>query len=164
MAEPENQGTVVKESPDIKANLGKLPLAEKILALVAILVVIGWIIAWSGTGGWVYQGLFKSWFATLSFFGALSVATVVILKLFGIRPIPPDLERHVIPVASLLPVVGFVLEAVLRTPAALLTIGGSLALAYLSATTYWRKHIPEIAMQPLGKDAAAEPPAQPPAA
>jgi len=154
MAEPENQGTVVKEGPDIKANLGKLPLAEKSLAVIAVLVVLGWIILWSRAGSCT---LFRSWFATFSFLGALAVAAVVIMKLFGVRPIPPTLERQVIPIASLLPVVGFVLEAVLSTPASLLTIGGSLALAYLSATTYWRKHIPEIVMQPLGKDAASEP-------
>ena len=139
-------------SADLKAEIEKLPLTEKVISPIALLVVVGWIIRWSSTG---YFDLFKAWFATLSFLGALAVAILVGLKLFRIRPLPPKVERQVIPIASIIPVAGILIESV-NSVYNFLTVGGSIALAYISATTYWRKHIPEFAMKPLGETAATE--------
>ena len=48
-------------------------LAEKIVACLALIVLIGGIITWSQKGGWQFYGLFVAWFPTLSFLGALAV-------------------------------------------------------------------------------------------
>ncbi|MBI4603172.1 MAG: hypothetical protein HY721_14530 [Planctomycetes bacterium] len=162
-AEPE----AATETPgtDLKAEIAKLPLAEKVLAPIAVLVVIGWLIAWTRSEVF-YYALFKSWFATLSFLGALAVAVLVGLKLFGIRPLPPAVDRLLVPVASLLPVAGYLIE-IISPIYQFFTVGGSIALAYISATTYWRKHIPAVATKPLGEAPPAEPAepgAAPPAA
>jgi hypothetical protein len=141
--------------PDFQANFKQLPLVEKVLAVIAIVVIIGWIIAWSRKGDSVYtiSGFFSNWFTPLSFLGALAIVTLVVLKVFGVRPLPPNVESKVIPIASLLPVLGY-LTSIINMPAMLLTIGGSIALAYISATTYWRQRIPEFATKPLGPPAA----------
>ncbi len=128
--------------PDIVGNFKKLPLAEKIVCGMALLVEIGWVITWSQTGGWEYSGL-SHWFPLLSFVGALAVVALVALKVLAIRLLPPNLEKHAIPVASLLPVLGFVIQTV-STVSVFLTVVGSLAMAYVSATTYWRKHMPKL--------------------
>jgi len=155
MTEPEKETqpvAPVAQGPDVKANFSKLPLLEKVLAIIALVVVIGWIIGWSSKKmPWEISGLFKSWFGTLSFFGSLAIVALVGLKVGGIRPLPPNLENMVIPIASLLPVVGYVLEVLFDFPFVyFLIMTGSLALAYLSATTYWRKSIPDIVTKPLG--------------
>jgi hypothetical protein len=125
-----------------------MPLAEKVLGVLALLVIVGWLVQ----GKLVWTSLFKFWYPTLSFLGAITVATILVLKIFGVRPIPPAIERQVIPIASLLPIVGFLIQF-LSSFDSFLTMGGSLALAYVSATTYWKKRIPEFATNPLGKDA-----------
>ncbi len=144
----------------IKAEIERLPLAEKVLAPIALLVAAGWIIQWFS---WQNFGLFTRWFDTLSFLGALAVAVIVGLKLFGKRPLPPNIERQVVPIASLIPVAGFLIQSIQTIPH-FLTVGGSLALAYISATTYWRKRIPELATKPLGEHPSGEQDASPPAA
>jgi hypothetical protein len=141
------------QAAEIKANLGKMPLAEKVLGAIALCILIGWILP----GSFFKDTFFRMWFPTLSFVGALIVAALVILKLFGQRPLPPKAERYVIPVASLLPVLGFLVDELLSVTR-LLTVGGSIVLAYISATTYWRKHIPEFAMKPLGDASSSEAP------
>ena len=149
--------------PNPMANFLKLSLAEKIVTCIAILVVLGWIITWSQAGGWKFAGLFVSWFPTLSFFGALAVAALVILRTLGIKPLAPNIEKHVIPVASLLPVVGY-LMGLISNIGAFLTIGGSMALAYVSAMTYWKKHIPVIPLQDGASAPGGSAPPAPPAA
>jgi hypothetical protein len=123
-----------------------LTLAEKILGTIAIAVLVGWVAQWASAEHG-FQ-LFKVWFETLSFCGALLIVVFVGLKLLGKQPLPAAIERQVIPIASLIPVAGFLIESV-QTPYRFLTVGGSLALAYFSVTTYWRRHIPEFATRPL---------------
>ncbi len=128
--------------PDIAGNIKRLPLAEKLVVCIALLVELGWVITWSQSGGWEYQGL-SQWFPMLSFFGALAVVALVVLKVLGIKFLPPNVEKLAIPVASLLPVLGFVIQSVISV-SIFLTMVGSLAMAYVSATTYWRKHMPVL--------------------
>lgn len=120
-------------------NLAALPLREKILGPLALLIVIGWIIPGSGFS----ERFPKEWFATVSFLAALAIATLITLKLFGRRPLPEQVERYSIAVVSLLPIVGFLITSLQSVPY-FLTVGGSMALAYVSASVYWRKHIPDL--------------------
>ncbi len=137
-------------------SLSRLSLAEKILGAIGVLIIIGWILGWS-QGGFG----FKNWFPLLSFPGALVVVALLILKLLGKKFLPEKMENLALSIASLAPVVGFMIWQI-SSPASFLTVGGSIALAYISATTYWRKHIPSIAMDPLGAgQSGAASPAEP---
>lgn len=130
-----------------------LPLAEKILGPIALLVVIGWLISGSG-----FSHRFpKEWFATASFLSALAIATLIVLKVFGKRPLPEHVERYSIAIVSLLPILGFLISSLKSVPY-FLTVGGSMALAYVSASVYWRKHIPDLGEKIEEKEAAAPKP------
>jgi len=152
MTEPDRSSAVSSEVEEIKANLGKIPFAEKILAPIAILVILGWLLQWSI----FWKIFFSQLYPTLSFLGALGVAVLVILKLFGKRPLPPRIEKYAIAISSLLPVVGFVLGS-FSSVEHFLTAGGAIALGYISATTYWRRQISELTPKQLGEGAAAQP-------
>ncbi|MBN1441410.1 MAG: hypothetical protein JXA90_01825 [Planctomycetes bacterium] len=141
------QGKVT--TTDMMANAKRLPLVEKILGGIALVVIAGWIYVWSA-GGWFGA----DWFPILSFVGALDIAAFVILKIVGISLFQPKLEKWILPVLSLLPVVGYLIQIV-TSVGTFLTVGGSLALAYVSAMTYWRKHLPEFSTQPGGEAADA---------
>ena len=148
MDEQKPESAVVREVMEAKANLGKLPLAEKVLAAVSLLILIGWAMTWVQ---WKNFGLFATTFSTLSFLGALVVAAAVILKLFGVRILPTGLERQVISIASLLPLAGYLVN-LLAVPSTFLTVAGSIALAYLSVMTYWRARVPGFATKPLSTE------------
>ena len=138
---------------ELKAKIEKLPLSEKVLAPIAVAVLVGWIVQWSKEND---IGLLRSWFDTLSFCGALAVTLLVGAKLVGKKPLPPKLERLVVPIASLVPLAGYLID-IINPIYRFLTVGGSIALAYLSATTYWRRHLPPVITQPLDTTPPAEP-------
>jgi len=139
---------------EIRSNLKDLSRTNKVLAPIAMFVVVGWFFTWI-TGGTESVKLFSNWFQTLSFFGALVVAVLVSFRLFSKQFLPESIDRRTVAIASLLPVLGYLLEIVtgLQT---FLTIGGSIAMAYIAATTHWRKHIPQFVTSPLGDAEAAQ--------
>ena len=137
----------------LRTNFKAMPIIDKVLGITAVLVVVGWLTTW--LSGEESVQLFKSWFQTLSFFGALVVFVVESLRLHGKQPLSETYQRKCLAVASLLPVAGFVFH-ISTSVGTFLTMGGSIALAYFSATTYWRKNIPDFVTDPLGQDAKAE--------
>ncbi len=139
---------------EIKSNFRGLSVIDKVLAPISVFVIAGWVIHWV-SGGTNAFGLFSDWFQTLSFFGALTVAVLVNLRIMGKQFLPLHIDRRSVAIASLVPVVGYLFE-IITSLAAFLTIGGSIALAYISATTYWRKHLPSFATEPLGSAASQE--------
>jgi len=149
---PASQDTVTKDTvKKSNASLKNLSLTDKVLAPIGILVLSGWAAHWLFVGGPEAQFLlFKSWFQTLSFFGALTVATLAAMKYFGKGFLSESAERLTLSVATLCLVVGYLIEIV-TSLGTFLTIGGSIALGYISLTTYWRKHIPRFATDPLGE-------------
>ena len=151
MSEESRPQSGVGGSVDLKAEMRKLPLAEKILAPIALVVVVGYFLF----GRVFWQGMFfRDVGSTLAFLGALAVATIVILKLFGVRPLQAKMEHFVLAIASLLPAVGLVLTSLRLGLPTFLTWTGAIALAYVSAMTYWRRQIPGFVTKTL--DAAAE--------
>jgi hypothetical protein len=153
---------------DIRTGFRSIPGSERALALVAIVVLAGWIVSWLSGGD--PRELFRSIFAALSFLGSLIVILIVSGKLFGVRPIPAAMEQHVIAIAALLPIVGYLLGLV-NPPYLLMQVGGSLVLGYLALITYWRRYIPDrvtksLATEPGGTVPAPGPvvPAGPPPA
>jgi hypothetical protein len=139
----------------------KLTLAEKVLALVAVVVVAGWVVYWLNEAH--RFDLFRSPWVALSFFGALLVVVYAIVKLFGLLRLPPRIEDNFIPVVSLLPALGYLIR-ILMSLSELMTVGGSLLLAYLSVITYWRRQIPEFATRPLEEQKRPAPALTPPVA
>ena len=115
------------QAKEIRYNLKDLYLTNKVLAPIAVLVVVGWLFTWV-TDTTAQIKLFSNWFQTLSFFGALVVAVLVSLRLFNKQFLPDNIDRRTVAIASLLPVFGYLLEIVtgLQT---FLTIGGSIAMA-----------------------------------
>lgn len=142
---PESAGPPTGAAPsvDVAANLRKLPFVEKVLAPLAILVILGCLLA----GSRFWRMLFHDWFYTLAFLGSLAVAALIILKVFGVRVFAPAVEGKAIAVASLVPALGLVFGSFQRFDY-FLVVGGSLALAYISAMAYWKKHLPEIREAP----------------
>ena len=134
--------------------LKRLKLAEMVLGLIALLIIAGWILKWSQSGLKL-----DTWIPLLNFFlsfiGALVVVAILIHKVSGKMLLQEKMERLILSVSSLAPIVGFLIEEI-STPARCFTVGGSIALAYISATTYWRKHIPPIALNPLGESEEKE--------
>lgn len=149
--QPAGPSTGAAPNVDVAANLRKLPFVEKVLAVLALLVVLGCLLA----GSRFWRSLFHDWFYTLAFLGSLAVAALIVLKVFGVRVFAPSVEGKAIAVASLVPALGLVLGSFQRFDH-FLVVGGSLALAYISAMAYWKKHLPEIRGTP---SPAGEPPA-----
>ncbi len=141
---------------------GKVTLAEKALALLALLVLIGWIIRF---GNKEHVSGLATWFPMLSASAALVLAVVITLRFFDRLPIPDRFYRWVISGGCVLPLVGF-LVAQLDSVGTTFTVWGSIAIAYIAATTFWRRHIPEFALDPLREGTRDEKPRHetPPAA
>ncbi|MCZ6792893.1 MAG: hypothetical protein O7J95_04685, partial [Planctomycetota bacterium] len=148
-SETKDSGRPEKKKSTGSAGLKNLSLSDRVLGVIALVVIVGWGAIWMFREGNSFN-LFREFFQTLSFCGAVVVAALVGLKLCGVQPLPGKAERHTLAVASLLPVVGYLIEIV-TSLGSFLTVGGSIALAYISATTYWRKHIPQFARDPLGE-------------
>lgn len=119
----------------------KLSRTDLLVGGVAALVVLGWILHWSRRDDF---DPFGSWFSTLSFWGSLVVAVYVLGQPLGFIRLPGDWGRRLIPILSLVPLSGFLVDMI--TPVdKLLREVGTIALAYLSATTYWRKQFLDLA-------------------
>ena len=132
-----------------KAKGRKPSRAEIILAVIAVTVVVGWVFSWTDSGAVRGFNLFSDPFALFSFFGSLAVVAYVALQPFGLVSLPQNIDRKIVPVLSLLPVVGYLCSIVVPMYD-FLTIGGSIALAYVSATAFWSKQ-----MEYAGKKVAA---------
>ncbi|HLU49873.1 MAG TPA: hypothetical protein VK116_17365, partial [Planctomycetota bacterium] len=110
-------------TPSSSRNLRPLSPAEWVVAAVAILIVVGWIVAWTSTRFYL-----NNWFAPLSFFGAIGVLAFFVAEIFGVdEKLPDGLRGRVLPILSVVPLLGFLLETVMRGWAAFLTVGGSIA-------------------------------------
>jgi Na+/glutamate symporter len=138
MAEEQTEQSPRGQSFDLE----RLSLAEKILAPIAIVIIVGWIVSAFDTE----RQPFRWSFFALSFFGALVVAVFVSLKLFGKRPLPPRVDRVLLSIASLFPAIGFLASQIVSL-SGFLTVVGSIALCCVSVSAYWRKHIPEVAAE-----------------
>ena len=123
---------------EVKPKVRKLSRAEIVLAVIAAVVVTGWVFSWL-YGGRQFD-LFRDWFASCSFFAALLLLVFVALKPFALLSLPPRIESKVVPVLSLIPVLGYLIST-LATVYSFFTIGGSIALAYVAATVFWRKQL-----------------------
>ena len=136
---------------------GKLRPSEIALSIIAALMLLGWAFRWMGYGGppepppETAPTVFP-WFAVFSIPSAVLVLALIFLKLNCIELLPGKGQEKILPYISLLPVLGFLI-AELSSVQTFLTVGGAMALAYISATSYWRNYIPDFITNPLGADA-----------
>ncbi len=147
---------------------GKLRPSEIVLGVIALLMLIGWVlrgISWYGLDPTPATSF--PWFATFSIPSAILVLVLIMLKMNVIEILPGNLQEKMLPYVSLFPVVGFLI-AELGSFQSFLTVGGAMALAYISATSYWHNYIPDFVTNPLGApsqpEGASEKPAAAPAA
>ncbi len=152
---------------------GKLRPSEIVLSIIAMLMLLGWLFhALDYAGPPVATPVTATpepapettpvatpettpavfpWFATFSVPSAVLVLALIFLKLNCISLIPGNGQEKMLPYISLLPVLGFLI-AELGSVQTFLTVGGAVALAYISATSYWRNYIPEFITNPLGTE------------
>ncbi len=143
---------------------GRLRPSEIVLGIIAVLMLLGWAFHALDYGGppettpvpppETTPSVFP-WFATFSVPSAVLVLVLIFLKLNCIALIPRNGQEKMLPYISLLPVLGFLI-AELGSVQTFLTVGGAVALAYISATSYWRNYIPEFITNPLGTESAPE--------
>ena len=141
-----------------RGGAASITLAEKILVPITLAVVVGWLLRWFHD-----PALFKSPFSLLSFFPCLLIDVLIILRYFDKFALPEKVDRLLLSILTLLPFLGFLIRFVgeMSTVGKALTVVGSIATAYIAATTYWRKRIPQIALDPLRQAAGeAEPRAE----
>lgn len=155
--EPEAKSTAKSKSPT---------RAEIVLAAIASAAVIGWVFGWLNPDPEREIRLFfRGWCAILSFAGALAVVVYVALKALRLVSLPESVDSRVVPILSLIPVTGYLIS-ILFPLYAFLIVGGSIALAYVSASTYWRQQL-EFARQTIAggeqkkPETEEEPPATP---
>ncbi|MGH7163287.1 MAG: hypothetical protein ACREID_07370, partial [Planctomycetota bacterium] len=67
---------------DIGAEFKRMPQADKILAVAALVVIVSFVIV----GEWetLFEFRDAGWFPTLAFFGAVATAALVATRLFGV--------------------------------------------------------------------------------
>ncbi|MHC4222435.1 MAG: hypothetical protein ACYSUN_00445, partial [Planctomycetota bacterium] len=110
-----------EEAPkrDLWAEFTRNPPAEKMLAVAALAVLLGFLFSrqsWSG----LFHG---QWFLTLAFLGSIAVLILVGLDLFGITVMGPKLWVRVLLIAAVTPAIGFVIDQLLDPWYALMIAG-----------------------------------------
>jgi len=136
---------------------GALRRSEKVLGILALVILFGWILCWTPAGGEagvrkIGSGPGLWWFGLLSAIGSLLVLALIFMKFYCVDILPERLQEKLLPCVSLLPVLGFFIMELDSIPS-IFTVGGSIALAYISATSYWRSRLPEFVTNPLGEGA-----------
>jgi hypothetical protein len=120
---------------DVVGEFKRQPMAEKILAVAAAAFLLAFI--FDGTG---WSILFKSWKATLAFFGCIGVLVLVVTSLLGIRLVAPKLYNWLLVIAAVLPALGLALDA-LRNFWYFVMLASILLMAYAGAKITTREQI-----------------------
>ncbi len=163
-------GDEQQSQPKQRKQYGTLRLSEKVIGGLAFIILAGWVVK-STTGSEaapVETGF--PWFATASIASALIVITLLAFKINCLEFVPVKLQQRLLPIVCILPVIGFLIEEMSSVETAM-TVGGAIALAYISATSYWRNIVPNFVKDPLATqtrerrdDESAAATAAPPAA
>ncbi|MHC4933756.1 MAG: hypothetical protein ACYTGV_16370 [Planctomycetota bacterium] len=126
-----------EEAPkrNLWAEFTRNPPAEKMLAVAAIAVLLGFLFSRQSWGG-----LFEEWFLTLAVLGSAAVIVLVGLDLFGMTVMSPKLRVRVLLIAAVLPALGFVIDK-LMDPWYALMIAGAVFMAYAAAKITMREKI-----------------------
>jgi len=107
MTDPATQGPGGPDKPkaDPLANFKAMQASEKLLAVAALAVLLGFIFA----GRWAQ--LFEvRWFPTTAFLGSVLVLAAVALEMFGVRWLDAKMRIRVLIALAVLPALGFVVD------------------------------------------------------
>jgi len=118
------------------AEFASNPPAEKMLAVAALAVLLGFLFSRQSWGG-LFHG---EWFLTLAFLGSVAVIVLVGLDLVGVTVMNPKFRVRVLLIAAVLPAFGFVIDK-LMDPWYALMIAGAVCMAYAAAKITMREKI-----------------------
>jgi hypothetical protein len=137
MADPSTTpGSGAPSAKDLAGEFKKMPQAEKILAIAAAVTLAMWAI----NEGWNKYLFFHNWFITLCLFGPVVVLGLIVTRLLGIRLLEPALYTKVLVLFSVLPALGFVVDAFARPKYAIL-LAGAIAMGYAAGKIGSREHL-----------------------
>ena len=123
------------DGPDLAKAFKALPAAEKMLAIAAIAVLLGFIIA----GG--FEVLFKAiWFPTCAFIGSVLCLVIITMDLFGVKVLGHGLKMRVLILLAITPALGFIVDALSDFWAALM-LAGSIMMLYVGGKIGTREKI-----------------------
>jgi hypothetical protein len=122
-----------KAPRNLSAEFGKLPGAERVLAIAAVAVLLGFMFheAREDIG---------TWFRNLALFGSLAVLILVTLKLFGVQLLRPAIDTRILVICAALPVVGFVVDK-LKPFWGFVLFAGAILMAYTAAKISTREKL-----------------------
>jgi hypothetical protein len=101
----ENQGAGAPPRKDLVAAFKEMPPAEKLLAVAAVAVLLGFIVAN------LWRWLFKyTWFPTCAFLGAAGVLVLILLDLLAVKVMDAKSRTYVMIGLAVLPALGYVVD------------------------------------------------------
>lgn len=132
---PETEAAPAAKKPDPIASFKAMKNAEKILAIAAVVALVGFILS----GNW--HMLFKyGWFNTCALIGSVAVIVLMALDLFGVKVLDAKMRTYLLILFGVLPALGFVIDA-LRDIWHGLMLAGIVAMAYAGAKITTREQI-----------------------
>jgi hypothetical protein len=121
---------------DVAAEIKKMPAAEKLLGLAAIVVLASFIFLNS------WGALFKyGWFPTCSFLGSVGVIALIGVELFGVKLMDAKMRIYVLIVLAMLPALGYVVDQLQRSFWYALMLAGGIAMGVAGARITTREKI-----------------------
>jgi hypothetical protein len=107
MTEPATQGPTGGGKPKVDplANFKAMQASEKMLAIAALAVLLGFI--FSNHWNWLFK---YHWFTTTAFLGSVLVLAVIVLELFGVRWIAAQMRTWILIGLAALPALGYVID------------------------------------------------------
>jgi hypothetical protein len=137
-AAPESTPESTSGAPkkDVAAEIKKMPAAEKLLGLAAVVVLLSFII----DGPW--NALFKyRWFPTCSFLGSVGVIALISVELFGVKLMDAKMRIYLLIVLAMLPAVGFVVDMLKNNFWQAVMLAGGIAMGVAGARITTREKI-----------------------
>jgi hypothetical protein len=117
-----HNGEFIAMSNDPKAIFAQMSLAEKILAVAALVGVIAWFVARTP---WSY-----TWFGKTCIIGMGLVLALTASTIFGVKVLEESQRKLALIVAGLAPLAGFLLDMAKGRGSELLLFGAAVAMAY----------------------------------
>lgn len=121
---------------DVAAEIKKMPAAEKLLGLAAVVVLLSFIFL----GPW--SALFKyGWFYTCAFLGSVGVIALIATGLFGVKLMDAKMRLYLLIVLAMLPALGFVVDMLKGSFWRAVMLAGGIAMGVAGARITTREKI-----------------------
>ena len=140
---PASEGSAEEAGGPI-AEFKALPAAEKILAISAVAVLLGFLFSPGSFGRLFkfsrYEG---GWFNTLAFVGSVGCIIVICLGVFGVKLMGHGLKIRMLIGLAVLPALGFVIDELQEFWGALM-LAGAVMMGYVAAKISTREKIIKV--------------------